>query len=129
MKKNFIVFALLLTTCFSCKRFDSDKLNHKLIQGEWKQTEIIYTETDEEGTRQVKRDAGTAILKFQADSCTETMPDSKNIKHYTFQIKDYILQLKEENLPVNYLEVVKLTDDSLILQTKYQRWGYIRTEP
>lgn len=123
--RKVVTVLILIIFCISCKRFDSNKLNHQLIQGGWNQVQIIYPHEIKDSLV-VENTVEETKLRFTGDSCIEEMLDVGEEKLFTFQIKDYILRLEEKDVSTNYLEIVKLTKDSLVLQTKYQRWKYTK---
>lgn len=125
VRKKLIYIICSLILCVSCKNFDSDSLNRTLIQGNWEQVQITYP--DEQGETLITESPQDAtLLQFREDSCIEVIPDVNQKKYFTYQIKSYILQLKEGEGKSNVLSISKLTEDSLILQNKYQTWKYIR---
>lgn len=124
MKK--VLIALLIPFVgFACTPFDSNQYNKKLIQHSWQQVEISYPDKlgDSLITEQSK---GVTILTFTPDSCFEKLQDLKTSIHYSYDIKDYILKLERDSNNINYLNIQKLTTDSLILYSNYRFWRYIK---
>lgn len=113
MMKKYL-FVLMTTVLFCCTPYDSNKVNHKLIQGEWIQVDLVsYNEQlapiDEEIAPQ------NASLYFWGDSCLEHIRDIEKERYFKFDINNFIIALEEEGQPTSYLKIAKLTDDSLIL--------------
>lgn len=123
---RYLFFYIFITTfLYSCTPFDSDQHNKKLLQAKWEQVEIAYP--NESGdSLVVEIPEGLTMLTFVGDSCLEQMVDIDKSQLYSFEIKDYVLKLEKDSSSINYLDIRKLTKDSLILHSNYRLWKYIK---
>lgn len=126
MMKKYL-FVLMTTVLFCCTPYDSNKVNHKLIQGEWIQVDLVsYNEQlapiDEEIAPQ------NASLYFWGDSCLEHIRDIEKERYFKFNINNFIIGLEEGGHPTSYLKIAKLTNDSLILLTDVRVLRYARKD-
>lgn len=120
-----IITLYFIVVCAGCQRFDSNALNHQLIQGNWGLVQIIYTDETTDSLV-VENQIPSTCLQFDADSCIEVMEDIKRTRYFGFAIKNYVLRLDEDENNTNLLNIAKLTQDSLILRAGGQSWKYLR---
>ncbi len=125
MKKY--LFVLITTVLFCCTPYDSNKVNHKLIQGKWMQVDLISYDdrlapVDEDIAPQ------NASLYFWGDSCVEHIKDIARERYFKFNINSFIIGLEEEGHPTSYLKIAKLTEDSLVLHIDARILRYARND-
>lgn len=125
MNKYFLLSFCIPFISFACTPFDSNKNNKKLIRSTWHQVEIVYPNINGDSLI-VEHPEGVTILTFTDDSCHERMKDLHASVHYSYDIKDYVLKLEKDSVNINYLDIRKLTSDSLILHSKNRFWKYIK---
>lgn len=123
--RKILLTTLLIILCASCRRFDSNALNHQLIQGTWNQVEIVYSNGGADSLI-IEYPQHLTSLRFDIDSCIETMEDMKEEHRFTYKIKNYVLKLDKGEERSNFLNIIKLTKDSLILRSGNQSWKYLR---
>lgn len=124
MRYFFSYICIVIMLC-SCTSFDSDKYNKKLIQAKWQQVEIVYPNEIGDSLL-VEVPEGLTMLTFVGDSCLEQMLDINKSQLYSYDIKDYVLKLEKDSSSINYLDIRKLTKDSLTLHSNYRLWKYIK---
>lgn len=125
MTRYLLSYIFITIFLYSCTPFDSDQHNKKLLQAKWEQVEIVYP--NESGdSLVVEMPEGLTMLTFVGDSCLEQMVDIDKSQLYSFEIKDYVLKLEKDSSSINYLDIRKLTEDSLILHSNYRLWKYIK---
>ncbi|MDR0825129.1 MAG: hypothetical protein LBN74_08555 [Prevotella sp.] len=127
MFRIFNVIPLVCIVCLlgSCKRYDGDATNRKLIQGKWKLVDVEHEYYD---SIRIDYDKQSTYLVFDRSDCTQLMPGT-DTSYYTFSIHNYTLFLYIDSIFDNRLDISVLTSDSLILSRGIaNRWKYRRME-
>lgn len=127
LRTNKIILLTLFTSLLlCCKPYNSDKANHKLIQGKWM---LVDAERNLLDTIKVDYDKQITYLVFNGDKCSQQMVDLNEISEYTFTISDFELNLHTDSVLNNTLHINLLTADSLILSKGDDSlWKYKRIE-
>lgn len=107
-----ILLSLFTSLLLCCKPYNSDKANHKLIQGKWI---LVDTQHNLLDTVKVDYDKQITYLVFSGNKCSQQMVDLNEISDYTFTISNFELNLHTDSLLNNTLRINLLTADSLIL--------------
>jgi hypothetical protein len=107
-----ILLALFTCLLLCCKPYDSDKANHKFIQGKWM---LVDVERNLFDTVKVDYDKQITYLIFSGDKCSQQMVDLNETSEYTFTIRNFELNLRTDSVLNNSLHIDMLTADSLIL--------------
>ena len=125
MSKKILLALFVLLIAYACTPFDSNKRNKELIQHTWRQVELVYP--NQEGDSLItERPKGLTTLIFDTDTCIERLNDINTAIKYSYDIKDYVLKLEKDSANINYLDIQKLTSDSLILHINYRLLKYIK---
>lgn len=127
LRTNKIILLTLFTSLLlCCKPYNSDKANHKLIQGKWMLVDAKRGLLD---TVKVDYDKQITYLVFNGDKCSQQMVDLNETSEYTFTISDFELNLHTDSVLNNTLHINLLTADSLILSKGDDSlWKYKKIE-
>lgn len=118
--KKEIIFIMILLIMISCKPFDSNNYNMKLLQGEW----YLKSISSKSQNKQVKIDDPTS-LNFEEDICIESFQDTPITNKYHVDVKNYMITLTDsaKNTQSKFL-LSKLVKDSLILENDVYIYKY-----
>lgn len=107
----FLIFSFLL---FSCKPYNSNKVNTTLIEGRW-----LLVDVDSKKFDSITVDYTTELtyLIFRGDSCIQQLIDIDETSYFTFSVNNFYLNLMKDSAIVSSLRIDKLTSDSLVLST------------
>ncbi|MBD8390122.1 hypothetical protein [Dysgonomonas sp. BGC7] len=123
-RKLYIIPFILITFIYlQCTPYNSDKVNHQLIQGKWMLVEADHNNKILD-TVKVDYQNNQTILVFDDNNFTQYMPDLNDTINLRFLIKDYSLALLKDTIFVNTFSIKQLTQDSLILSQETNKRIY-----
>ncbi|NDV94230.1 hypothetical protein D0T84_04760 [Dysgonomonas sp. 521] len=105
-----ILVILYLLTISSCKPYNSDEVNNRMIQGKWR---LVDIEREQSDTVNEDLEQQEVFLIFDGNKCTQDMVGLITTE-YTFSIHNYTLMLYKDSVFDNNLYINTLTSDSLI---------------
>lgn len=122
--KRILIFTGFIALLFSCKPYNSDEANHKLIQGKWMLVDVERGALDSVKVDYYKQ---VTYLTFEGNKCSQQMIDLNEVSNYSFSIRDFRLDLYSDSLLSSSLNIDMLTTDSLILSKGNNSvWKYIK---
>lgn len=123
---NIILFFIFIGILPACTPFDSNKANKKLLQGNW----VLYDLDAQLGddTVFVNYIQDTAIIIFEKDSCYDYFVKTNVLNSYSFAIDNYELSTYINDSLITKLDILALSDDSLVLGRKSVKFKYRKFE-
>lgn len=121
-----ILFFIFMGVLPACTPFDSNKANKKLLLGNW----VLYdldTHLDDD-TIFLSYMQDTAIIMFEKDSCYDYFVKPNMLNSYSYVIDNYELSTYINDSLISKLDILALSDDSLVLGRKSVKFKYRKFE-
>lgn len=119
------IFFVSIIYFSACTPYNSDKVNHQLIQGKWELVGVDHIAYDSIGIDYTKEQT---LLIFDDNECIQIMTDIKDTMRFSFSIKNYDLSLYKDSILITSLGISALSQDSLALNLNGREHEYKKIE-